>query len=222
MSSEKHLNDVEHNESVDATAPRRHVRPTRIANPAPAGIFSFASTTFMLSLFNLGTRHINHPNVVVGMAIFTGGLLQFIAGMWEFPRGNVFGATAFSSYGAFWMSYATIFIPSSGIIAAYTDPQELGNALGIYLTTWCMVTIFFILPCLRRNLSFVILLSILALAFACLAASQFTGNVMVQRAGGGFGVATALVAYYIGISDLLTAEAKPIARLPLGVWYSNE
>ncbi|KAF5321069.1 hypothetical protein D9619_000137 [Psilocybe cf. subviscida] len=93
MSSEKHRSDVEHNESIDATAPHRHVLPTRIGNPAPAGLFSFASTTFMLSLFNLGTRHINHANVVVGMAIFCGGLLQFIAGMWEFPRGNVFGAT---------------------------------------------------------------------------------------------------------------------------------
>jgi len=66
-----------------------------IANPGPAGLFSFAATTFLLSLFNVSTRGIHTPNVVVGMAIFTGGLLQFIAGMWEFPRGNVFGATAF-------------------------------------------------------------------------------------------------------------------------------
>jgi succinate-acetate transporter protein len=61
-------------------------------------------------MYNVQTRGIAHSNVVVGMAIFAGGLTQFIAGMWELPRGNVFGATAFSSYGAFWMSYATIFI----------------------------------------------------------------------------------------------------------------
>jgi GPR1/FUN34/yaaH family len=58
-----------------------------------SGIFSFAATTFLLSMFNVGTRGIQTSNVVVGMAIFAGGLLQFIAGMWEFPRGNVFGAT---------------------------------------------------------------------------------------------------------------------------------
>ena len=58
-----------------------------------SGIFSFAATTFLLSMFNVNTRGIQTPNVVVGMAIFSGGLLQFIAGMWEFPRGNVFGAT---------------------------------------------------------------------------------------------------------------------------------
>jgi succinate-acetate transporter protein len=110
-------------------------------------------------MFNVQTRGITHPNVVVGMAIFAGGLTQFIAGMWEFPRGNVFGATgapvsllslpphrplaAFSSYGAFWMSYATIFIPSSGVLAAYSDPDELASALGIYLVAWLMVTLFF-------------------------------------------------------------------------------
>lgn len=93
--------------------------PSRIANAAPAyvssdsedssllqstdatplwfffssGLFSFASTTFLLSLYNVNARGVHTPNVIVGMAIFTGGLLQFIAGMWEFPRGNVFGAT---------------------------------------------------------------------------------------------------------------------------------
>ena len=114
-------------------------------------------------MYNVNTRGVHAPNVVVGMAIFSGGLLQFMAGMWEFPRGNTFGATgnalhslfdtfrvfitphfsfaALSSYGAFWMSYATILIPSSGIIAAYADPQELENALGIYLITWFMVTV---------------------------------------------------------------------------------
>ena len=60
---------------------------------ACSGIFSFAATTFLLSIFNVNTRGIQTPNVIVGMAIFSGGLLQFIAGMWEFPRGNIFGAT---------------------------------------------------------------------------------------------------------------------------------
>lgn len=62
-------------------------------NPEYSGLFSFASTTLILSLFNLQTRGIHHPNVVLGMAIFCGGLAQLLAGMWEFPRGNVFGGT---------------------------------------------------------------------------------------------------------------------------------
>src|ERR1700733_14285716 len=58
-----------------------------------SGLFSFASTTLILSLYNVGTRGIATPNVVVGMAVFCGGLAQLLAGMWEFPRGNMFGAT---------------------------------------------------------------------------------------------------------------------------------
>lgn len=125
-----------------------------------SGLFSFASTTFILSLYNLQTRGIHTPNVVVGMAIFCGGLVQLLAGMWEFPRGNAFGATglwdlfsilqwitytcqlAFASYGAFWMAYATILIPGSGVISAYSSEKELGNALGIFLIAWFMVTFF--------------------------------------------------------------------------------
>ncbi|KAJ7091301.1 GPR1/FUN34/yaaH family-domain-containing protein [Mycena crocata] len=189
-----------------------------IGNPGPMGLFSFASTTFILSMFNVQTRGITVPNVVVGMAIFGGGLTQFIAGMWELPRGNVFGATAFSSYGAFWMSYATIFIPSSGIMAAYDDPDEFASAVGIYLSAWLMVTLFFLLAVLRRNIAYTLLLSSLFVAFACLTGAQFSGSLAVQKAGGGFGILTAFIAYYIGISELLAAERTAIFRLPLGVW----
>jgi len=128
--------------------------PSRVANPGPAGLFAFASTTFLLSLFNVNTRGIQTPNVIVGMAIFAGGLVQLLAGMWEFPRGNVFGATAFSMYGSFWMSYATIFIPSSGILDAYATDAELHNALGLYLMVWFMVTVMFILPVMRKKCCF--------------------------------------------------------------------
>ncbi|KAJ7455731.1 Gpr1 family protein [Mycena latifolia] len=189
-----------------------------ISNPGPMGLFAFASTTFILSMFNVQTRGVTHPNVVVGMAIFAGGLTQFIAGMWEFPRGNVFGATAFSSYGAFWMSYATIFIPSSGILSAYSDPDELASALGIYLVAWLMVTLFFLLAVIRKNIAYTALLSFLAIAFVCLAAAQFTQSVKVTKAGGVFGIITAFVAYYIGVSEMLFAERRAVVSLPLGVW----
>jgi len=58
-----------------------------------SGVFAFASTTFLLSMYNINARGVMTPNIILGMAIFAGGLLQFIAGMWQFPRGNVFSAT---------------------------------------------------------------------------------------------------------------------------------
>jgi len=190
-----------------------------IANPGPAGIFSFAATTLLLSLFNVNTRGIQTPNVVVGMAIFSGGLLQFIAGMWEFARGNVFGATAFSAYGTFWMSYAAILIPGTGILAAYGDnKQELSNALGLYLTVWFMFTVMLIPSVINKNLAFSLLLTALAIAFILLAAAEFMNNASLTKGGGVAGIITGIIAYYIAVSELLEAVENPIMRLPQGVW----
>jgi len=192
-------------------------QPSRIGNPGALGLFSFASTTFILSLINVQTRGVTTPNVVVGMAIFCGGLVQLLAGMWEFPRGNVFGGTAFSSYGAFWMSFATIFWPSSGIITSYTSADELDNALGIYLITWFMFTAMMTLGALRKNAGFIALFVCLSITFLLLAVSKFThGNVTINTAGGAFGIITAFIAYYCAVSELLVKE-ESYFMLPLGV-----
>ncbi|EIW75832.1 Gpr1 family protein [Coniophora puteana RWD-64-598 SS2] len=190
-------------------------RPTRIANPGALGLFSFASTTFILSLYNVNARGINTPNVVVGMAIFCGGLAQLLAGMWEFPRGNTFGGTAFSSYGVFWMSYAALFVPGSGISVAYTSKDEFDQAVGIYLMTWFIVTSLLLIAALRRNFGFIFLFFTLDLAFLFLAIGSFNGSVTVTKAGGGFGIIAALAAYYCGLSELLT-PAESWFGLPLG------
>ncbi|KIY64328.1 FUN34 transmembrane protein [Cylindrobasidium torrendii FP15055 ss-10] len=190
-------------------------RPTRIANPGPLGLFSFASTTLILSLFNVKARGIAEPNAVVGMAIFCGGLVQLLAGMWEFPRGNAFGGTAFSSYGAFWMSYATILIPSSGILAAYEGTTTLSDALGIYLITWMIVTVLFLIVSLRKSAAFIALFGFLSLTFLLLAVGEFGPHPLVAKAGGAFGIVTAFIAYYIGLSELLSSEKKAVAHLPL-------
>jgi len=209
------MSDVEKQHSAAnghyAPAPRG----SSIANPAPLGLFSFASTTFILSLYNLGTRHIATPNVVVGMAIFCGGLAQLLAGMWEFPKGNAFGATAFTSYGAFWLSFATLYIPGSGILDAYKDPSELDSALAIYLITWFMFTFFMFIASLKKNIGLVSLFGFLTLTFLMLAIGAFTSNLSCHKAGGALGVVTALIAFYAALSGLMTKEGA-LFVMPMG------
>lgn len=79
--------------------------PLQIADPGPLGLACFALTTFILSTFNAGILPVELEAVVLGPALFYGGAVQVFAGMWEFVKNNVFGATAFASYGAFWMSF---------------------------------------------------------------------------------------------------------------------
>src|SRR5213595_616151 len=76
-----------------------------IADPAPLGLAAFALTTFVLSFFNAGLVSAKGEPVVLGLALAYGGLAQLLAGMWEFRNNNTFGATAFTSYGAFWLSF---------------------------------------------------------------------------------------------------------------------
>ena len=123
--------------------PHKHLF-RKFANPAPLGLCGFALTTFVLSLINVQARSVTHPNIIIGLGIISwylldnlalayGGLAQFAAGMWEFATGNTFGALAFTSYGAFWISFACIFIPAFNIAGAYNDASELHAALGHYL-----------------------------------------------------------------------------------------
>jgi len=214
------MSDIEKGEVHNGGAGSRLTgapRPSGVANPAALGLFSFASTTFILSFYNVAIRGVTHPNVVVGMALFTGGLAQLLAGMWEFPRGNVFGATAFTSYGAFWLSYATILLPGSGIIAAYDgNESELDSALGIFLFAWFIVTFLLLIASLRKSIAFIALFGFLSITFALLGAGKFTGVTSVTTAGGAFGIITAFIAYYIGLSDLLAAERASVVGLPTG------
>ena len=75
------------------------------ADPAPLGLAGFAATTFFLSVDNTNMIPADVLGVVLGFALFYGGIAQLLAGMWEFAKGNTFGALAFSSYGSFWLSY---------------------------------------------------------------------------------------------------------------------
>ena len=81
--------------------------PPAIADPGPLGLAAFAMTTFVLSVFNaniIGNKALEL--VVLPLALFYGGAVQILAGMWEFRKNNTFGALAFSSYGAFWITFA--------------------------------------------------------------------------------------------------------------------
>jgi len=198
-----------------------------IANPAPLGLAGFALTTFVLSLFNIGAgtpaAAPGASTLIIGLAVAYGGLAQFCAGMWEFVKGNTFGATAFTSYGAFWISFACIFVPGFGSLATYesVDPatkatvvdSSLGAALGIYLIAWGFFTFILFLASFRLNGATVLLFFLLTVTFVILAIANFLGKSTITQVGGVFGVLTALVAWYIAAAGLFE-DADTYFRLP--------
>jgi len=153
------------------------------------------------------------------MAIACGGVAQFFAGMWEFACGNTFGATAFTSYGAFWIAYALIFIPGTGVLAAYTDPKvppaDLGNAVAFFLTAWFIFTFCMFIASLRTSIALIALFFCLDLTFMFLMISEYSKSPECQKIGGALGLVTAAIAYYTGVSGLLTRESAYF-MLPAG------
>ncbi|CAE6377314.1 Ammonia transport outward protein 2 OS=Saccharomyces cerevisiae (strain ATCC 204508 / S288c) GN=ATO2 PE=1 SV=1 [Rhizoctonia solani AG-1 IB] len=192
----------------------------KLGNPAPLGLISFAATTLMLSLYNIQTRHITVPNVVVGMAFGVGGLTQLLAGMWEFGAGNTFGATAFSAYGGFWFSYGIILYPGSGVLDAYNGDKsnQLNDALGIFLLVWFIITFIMFFGTFRASVSLAALFFFLDLTFLLLMIGEFMQKTQVTQAGGVIGAITAFIAFYTGAAGLYSPDASyfilPVGDLP--------
>ncbi|KAK4702368.1 uncharacterized protein P7C70_g3857, partial [Phenoliferia sp. Uapishka_3] len=201
---------------LDSTQPAFPVYHRRFANPAPLGLSAFALTTFVLSLVNVGAHGVTTPNVVVGLALFYGGLCQLLAGMWEFAVGNTFGATAFSSYGGFWMSFALVISPWSGIPGSYTVAAEFDHAIGFFLFGWFIFTFMMFIASLRSSVALSGVFFFLTITFLLLGISYFVPtHPGIATAGGVLGLLTAFNAWYVAAAGLLTPDTSYFV-LPVG------
>jgi succinate-acetate transporter protein len=175
-----------------------------VANPAPLGLCAFALTTFVLSSANAGL--FAGAGVVIGLAYFYGGLAQLLAGMWEFRAGNTFGGTAFSSYGAFWLSF--------GILLQFKlIPND--TAIGFFLLGWAIFTGIMLLGTLRTNLALIGVFFFLFLTFLALAIGALGAGPSFSMIGGWLGIITAIIAWYTALAGLL-ASGRSAFTLP--VW----
>jgi uncharacterized protein len=172
-----------------------------VANPAPLGLAAFALTTFVLSMFNANLVGAGGEPIVYGVALAYGGLAQLLAGMWEFRAGNTFGATAFCSYGAFWLSYwAFVEFFAKSVPAA-----DAGHAVGLYLIAWGVFTLYMFIPSMRTTLALVAVFGLLTLTFFALGIGNAGGHSGIIKLGGYLGLATAVVAWYASFAEVSNA-----------------
>jgi succinate-acetate transporter protein len=180
--------------------------PTPIADPAPLGLAAFAMTTFVLSMFNANLVGAGGEPVVLGLAFAYGGLAQFLAGMWEFRNGNTFGATAFTSYGAFWLSFAAYVEFFSKSVSA----SDAGHAVGLYLIAWGIFTLYMVIPSLRVSAAVVTVFVLLAATFFILGIGNAGGHENIVHIGGWVGLATAVAAWYASFAGVTNATFKRV------------
>lgn len=187
---------------------------TGIGDPGPLGLSGFALTVFLLSLVNTGIVPSLDTKVVLGVAILYGGLAQLLAGMWAFRTGNTFGATAFTAYGAFWLSFAALLIP--GLVGfPGLDRTTSASAMGWYMIAWAIITIIFLLGALRINGALTAVFALLFLTFLLVGLGALGGNSTLVRIGGWLGILSAIVAWYTALAGILSTVSRGSIRLPV-------
>jgi uncharacterized protein len=164
----------------------------KVADPGPLGLAGFALTTFVLSMFNAHLVSQAGEPVVLGLALAYGGIAQLLAGMWEFRTGNTFGAVAFTSYGAFWISFwALVTFFAKDIPAAHA-----GDSIGLYLIAWGIFTSYMFVASLRTTAAVAAVFFALAVTYFLLGIGNSSNHVSVIKAGGWAGLVTAGLAWY--------------------------
>jgi len=179
-----------------------------IADPAPLGLAAFALTTFLLSAANAKWMTHATGNAWVSYGFAYGGLVQLLAGMWEFRNKNVFGATAFSTYGGFWIGLA-LWVklvaggpPPAGVSAAAYAAQT-GKDLGWILLAFAIFNTYMLISSMAVNVAVFGVFLTLEATEIVLFAGFFGANDNVIRAGGYVGVVTALVAWYTSSAGVM-------------------
>jgi succinate-acetate transporter protein len=186
-----------------------------VADPAPLGLAAFALTTFLLSADNAGWTH--GTAAWLGYAFAYGGFTQLLAGMWEFRNRNVFGATAFSTYGAFWLGlalYVQVVNPGLKATAAQT-----ANDLAWILLAFAIFTGYMMLWSLFVNTAVFSVFLVLEVTFIVLCVGQFQASTDLIKLGGYLGVVTAALAWYAsaaGIINGMTGRSRLWVGKPVG------
>jgi succinate-acetate transporter protein len=204
--------------ALSSDRPVQLIESTPAADPAPLGLAGFALTTFLLSGHNASFI----PDLIwVGPAIFYGGLAQFCAGMWEFRNRNVFGATAFSTYGGFWMGlglFIILGVDTSRWLAGYTG-GDLTNALAWFLFAFAIFNTYMLIGSMRVNVAVFMVFLTLEITEILLVIGFFNishgGTEWWLHAGGWAGIVTAGVAWYTSAAGVWNGVAGR-TLLPVG------
>lgn len=180
------------------------------ANPAPLGLLAFGMTTVLLNISNAGIMPLN--SMILAMGIFYGGLAQVIAGIMEWKKNNTFAATAFTSYGFFWLAFVTLkLLPAFGVAEA-TSAFDMG----FFLVMWGLLTLFLFIGTLRISRALQVVFATLTILFFLLAIADFTGNATIGIIAGYEGIICGFTAIYAAIAQVLN-EVYGRTVLPIGV-----
>ncbi len=183
------------------------INPVTIADPGPLGLAGFGLTTCLLSAINAGILPGADMGIVLPLAVAYGGTAQLLAGMWEFRKGNTFGATAFTSYGAFWISFYLLITHISSLGTA----TDMG--VGAYLLMWGIFTLYMFIGTFYLNRALFLVFLFLTITFFLLAIANFSAS--SPALGGWMGLITGILALYTSFAGIVNTTANQVI-IPVG------
>jgi len=183
-----------------------------IADPAPLGLAAFALTTFLLSAANANWMTAATGDAWLGYALAYGGIIQLLAGMWEFRNRNVFGATAFSTYGGFWIG---LFLWARFVAPAASSPTAAGHDVAWILLAFAIFNTYMLILSAQLNMAVFGVFLTLELTEIILFIGNFASSSGIVHFGGYVGIITALVAWYASAAGVANGVGGRV-KLPVG------
>ena len=184
-----------------APAGQENTKPAVLgmANPAPWAVTAFATTSFMLGMYQ--THILNNAGILIVLpaAFFFGGLVQIIVAIMEFSRGNMFGGAVFGTYGPFWVMFGAF----ETLYAASVPAVQLNDAISLFLAVFAVITFYLGIASLRTDLVLTVIIWLIFIGLVVLAFGAGANNIDVTEAGGVIVLIFAILAWYHAAGDII-------------------
>ena len=169
------------------------------ANPAPWAVTAFATTSFMLGMFQTGILNSAGLPIVLPATFFFGGLVQIIVAIMEFSRGNMFGGAVFGTYGPFWVMFGAF----ETLYASSVPAAQLGSATSLFLAVFAVITFYLAIASLRTDLVLTVIIWLIFVGLVLLAIGAGASNGSVTKVGGWVVLVFAVLAWYHAAGDII-------------------
>ena len=185
----------EHAEAAQAPPPAR----AGMANPAPWAVTAFATTSFMLGMYQ--THILNNAGILIVLpaAFFFGGLVQIIVAIMEFSRGNLFAGAVFGTYGPFWVMFGAF----ETLYAASVPPVQLNDATSLFLAVFAVISFYLAIASLRTDLVLTVIIWLIFVGLVVLSVGAGANKIDVTEGGGVIVLIFAVLAWYHAAGDII-------------------
>ena len=193
-----------------------------LGNPAPLGLLCFGMTTLTLMYVEMGWAEVESELTVAALALALGGFGQVLAGIFEILKGSSFSFAVFVCYGAFWWTWAIVFVLRNDLTSLLSDQDSFKKGQALYLAQWGILSSCFWVVTWRKNVCLIAIFFLLSSTFFLLSIATGTGSEPVKKAGGYFGFLTAVGAFYTGVAELINEEYGRMVLPGLAPVYSPQ